>query len=163
MSRTASVAMLPLESDGRIVEGEFRPGGMEREWCDVDVLRRLRRRSLAALRREGEPVAPGVLARFLPAWHGIGAGRHGIDALVDALVQLQGTPIPASSLEVDVLSARVQGYRPTMLDELAVAGEVVWAGAGAIGSDDGRIVLAFRDRASLLLPPVVDPSDGPVH
>ena len=155
--------LLALESDGRVVEGEFRPGGMEREWCDVAVLRRLRRRSLAALRREVEPVEPAVLAQFLPAWHGIGAGRHGIDALTDAIATLQGASIPASSLEVDVLAARVQGYRPTMLDELAAAGEVVWAGAGAIGADDGRIVLAFRDRASLLLPPVVDPPDGPVH
>jgi ATP-dependent helicase Lhr and Lhr-like helicase len=159
----ARATLLALESDGRVVEGEFRPGGMEREWCDVAVLRRLRRRSLAALRREVEPVEPAVLAQFLPAWHGIGAGRHGIDALADAIATLQGASIPASSLEADVLAARVQGYRPTMLDELAAAGEVVWAGAGAIGADDGRIVLAFRDRASLLLPPVVDPPDGPVH
>ncbi len=156
-------ALHGLEVDGRVVEGEFRPGGMEREWCDVAVLRRLRRRSLAALRREVEPVDQAVLARFLPAWQGVGAGRHGVEALVDAVAQLQGTPIPASSLETDVLSARVQGYRATMLDELAVAGEIVWAGAGAIGPDDGRIVLAFRDRASLLLPPVVDPPAGPVH
>jgi ATP-dependent Lhr-like helicase len=152
-----------LEADARVVEGEFRPGGMDREWCDVDVLRRLRRRSLAALRREVEPVEPAVLARFLPAWQGVGTGRHGADALAEALATLQGASIPASSFEVDVLSARVQGYRPAMLDELAAAGELVWAGAGAIGSEDGRIVLAFRDRASLLLPPVVDPPEGPVH
>ncbi len=156
-------ALQALEADGRVVEGEFRPGGMEREWCDVDVLRRLRRRSLAALRREVEPVDPAALARFLPAWHGIGAGHHGIDALADALAILQGASIPASSLETDVLPARVQGYRATMLDELAAAGEIVWAGAGAIGPDDGRIVLAFRDRASLLLPGVVDPPEGDVH
>jgi ATP-dependent Lhr-like helicase len=159
----ARTLLQALEADGRVVEGEFRPGGMEREWCDVDVLRRLRRRSLAALRREVEPVEPSALARFLPAWHGIGAGRHGVDALIDALNQLQGAPIPASSLEADVLSARVQGYRPTMLDELAAAGEVVWSGAGAIGPDDGRIVIAFRDRASLLLPAAVESPEGPVH
>ncbi|MBV8950586.1 MAG: DEAD/DEAH box helicase, partial [Actinobacteria bacterium] len=152
-----------LEADGRVVEGEFRPGGMEREWCDVDVLRRLRRRSLAALRREVEPVDQTTLARFLPAWHGIGAGRHGVDALVDAVGMLQGTPIPASSLDSDVLPARIQGYRSTMLDELAAAGEIVWSGAGAIGSDDGRIVLAFRDRASLLLPGITDAPEGDVH
>ncbi|HEY7136002.1 MAG TPA: DEAD/DEAH box helicase [Acidimicrobiia bacterium] len=152
-----------LETDGRVVEGEFRPAGMEREWCDLDVLRRLRRRSLAALRREVEPVEPAVLARFLPAWHGVGGRRHGTDALVDALGLVQGAAIPASSFEVDVLAARVQGYRATMLDELAASGEIVWCGAGAIGSDDGRIAVAFRDRAALVLPTPVDAPSGETH
>ncbi|HEX4778551.1 MAG TPA: DEAD/DEAH box helicase [Acidimicrobiia bacterium] len=157
-------ALAELAQDGRVVEGEFRPGGMEREWCDVGVLRRLRRRSLAALRKEIEPVDAEVLARFLPRWQGVGARSQGVDALVDAIGVVQGAAIPASSLEADVLAARVQGYRPAMLDELAAAGELVWAGAGAIGADDGRVVLAFRDRAALLLPPPApDPPEGPVH
>ena len=125
------------------------------------VLRRLRRRSLARLRHEVEPVDPEVLARFLPAWHGMDAPRHGTDALLDALTLLQGAPVPASTLEVDVLPARVGGYRPDLLDELLGSGEVVWAGAGAIGPRDGRIVLAFRDRARLLLPPPLERPDGP--
>ena len=138
------------------MHGEFRPGGSEREWCDAGVLRTLRRRSLAALRHEIEPVDAQVFARFLPAWQGVGRGRRGIDALVEALEQLQGVAIPASVLERDVLPARVDGYRPAMLDELCAAGELVWVGAGALGADDGRVRIFFRDRVRMLAssPPV---------
>jgi ATP-dependent Lhr-like helicase len=152
-----------LAGADRVLRGEFRPDGTEREWCDATVLRRIRRRSLARLRHEVEPVDPEVLARFLPAWHGMDAPRHGTDALLDALTLLQGAPVPASTLEVDVLPARVGGYRPDLLDELIGSGEVVWAGAGAIGPRDGRIVLAFRDRAELLLPAPLERPEGPVH
>ena len=157
-------ALTDLETDGRLVHGEFRPGGNEREWCDTDVLRRLRRRSLARLRHEVEPVDGAVFGRFLPAWQGVRSGRHGTDALVDALVQLQGTPLVASSFELDVLAARVEGYRSDRLDELCSSGELVWMGVGALGSGDGRIVLAFRDRAGLLLPdPPTEGPEGPLH
>src|SRR5262245_40107865 len=158
-------AMRRLEADGRIVLGEFRPGGVEREWCDVGVLRTLRRRSLAALRHEIEPVDATTFARFLPAWHGVGRGRRGTDALLETLEQLQGVAIPASVLERDVLPARVDGYRPNMLDELCAAGEIVWAGAGALGADDGRVRLYFRDRVRLLAPRpgVADAPDGEIH
>jgi ATP-dependent Lhr-like helicase len=155
-----------LEADGRVVLGEFRPGGVEREWCDTNVLRVLRRRSLAALRHEIEPVDTATLARFLPAWHGVQKGRRGIDALVETLEQLQGVAIPASVLERDVLPARVDGYRPTMLDELCAAGELVWIGAGPLGHDDGKVRCYFRDRVQLLAPPPVsaeDRPDGPLH
>ena len=143
-------ALVRLEDAGRIVHGEFRPGGSEREWCDATVLRTLRRRSLAALRHEIEPVDAQVFARFLPAWQGVARGRRGIDALVEAIEQLQGVAIPASVLERDVLAARVDGYRPAMLDELCAAGELVWMGAGALGADDGRVRIFFRDRVRLL-------------
>ena len=152
-----------LEAADRVVRGEFRPDGTEREWCDTGVLQRLRRRSLAKLRHEVEPVDPEVLARFLPAWHGMDSPRHGVDALLDALTLLQGVPIPASTLELDVLPARVGAYRADLLDELLMSGEIVWVGAGAIGPRDGRVVLAFRDRAALLLPPSGEPPTGPVH
>ena len=152
-----------LEQTGRLVHGELRPGGSGREWCDVDVLRRLRRRSLAALRAEIEPVDADVLARFGLAWHGVTSRRRGLDALVDAVSQLQGAPIPASVLERDVLSARVEGYRPAMLDELCASGDIVWIGDGALGTTDGRVVLAFRDQAVLLAPaPSSDPPTGPL-
>ncbi|MEY4009851.1 MAG: hypothetical protein RLZZ93_543 [Actinomycetota bacterium] len=111
-------ALAGLESDGRVVRGEFRPGGTEREWCDVDVLRQLRRRSLAALRREVEPVEQAALARFLPAWHAITAPQRGTDALVGAVNVLQGAALVASSLETDVLPLRVRGYRQSDLDAL---------------------------------------------
>ena len=153
-----------LEAQGRVVRGEFRPGGMEREWCEVDVLRALRRRSLAALRREVEPVTAPALARFLPAWQGVLRPRTGPDALVDAIEQLQGAAIPASILETDVLPSRVRGYRPADLDALCASGDVVWIGAGGIGADDGRVALYFRDGLRTLAPIAAGPApEGELH
>ena len=147
-----------LAADGRLVKGAFRPGGEGRdEWCDTDVLRILRQRSLAALRREVEPADAETLARFLPAWHGVAeaggeADGGGLDRLVEVVGQLEGLALPASVLEPDVLASRVKGYDPRLLDELLVGGEVMWVGAGALGRDDGRVVLARRDHAGLVLP-----------
>jgi len=161
----ALVALSRLESAGRLVHGEFRPGGAEREWCDAGVLRSLRRRSLAALRHEVEPVDATTFVRFLSAWHHIERGRRGTDALVEAIEQLQGVAVPVSVLERDVLPARVDGYRPNMLDELCAAGDLVWTGAGALGADDGRVRLFFRDRVKLLASSMVLPEapEGPLH
>jgi ATP-dependent Lhr-like helicase len=139
-------------ASGTLVRGEFRPTGVEREWCHPDVLRLLRRRSLARLRREIEPVEPQALARFLPRWQGIGERRTGLDRLAEVIAQLEGTPLPASVLERDVLPARVAGYSPRLLDELGAAGEVVWIGLGSLGRDDGRVALYRPDRLPLLLP-----------
>ncbi len=158
-------ALAALEADGRVVRGEFRPEGVRREWCDSEVLRQLRRRSLASLRREVEPVEPEALARFLPAWHGIPPQRTGVDAVVEALGLLAGAPIVASTLEPDVLAARVREYRRTQLDELCTSGDVVWVGAGAIGSTDGRLRVCFADQLPLLAPgwEVQDRPDGALH
>jgi ATP-dependent Lhr-like helicase len=157
-------ALEELERQARVVQGEFRPEGVEREWCDHEVLRQLRRRSLAALRREVEPVDTTTLARFLPRWHGIGTPRRGPDALVEVVAQLQGAPLVASALDRDVLAARLPQHEPADLDALCTAGEVVWVGAGAIGATDGRVRLAFRDQAAVLLPAGDEPEplDG-VH
>ena len=133
-----------------LLEGAFRPGGAAHEFTDPDVLRQLRRRSLARLRREVEPVDPEALARFLPAWHGVGSTAGGLGRLVEVVAQLEGVAIPASVLERDVLPARVAGYSPRLLDELGAAGEVVWIGRGSLGRDDGRIALYRRDRVELL-------------
>jgi ATP-dependent Lhr-like helicase len=149
----------------RVIAGEFRPGGTDREWCDHEVLRRVKQRSLAALRREVEPVDEAAYARFLVAWHGADQPRRGPDVLLDAVAQLQGVPIPASVLETDVLPARVEGYSPADLDALLSSGEVVWFGAEALGASDGRLVLCFRDVANRLAPDPPDddrPAD-PVH
>ena len=139
-----------MSATGSLLEGAFRPGGAAHEFTDPDVLRQLRRRSLARLRREVEPVEPEILARFLPAWHGIGGTAGGLGRLVEAVAQLEGVPIPASVLERDVLAARVAGYAPRLLDELGAAGEVVWIGRGSLGRDDGRVALYRRDRVDLL-------------
>ncbi|MDT3400035.1 ATP-dependent helicase [Streptomyces sp. B1866] len=205
-------ALHRLAATGRVVQGEFRPfaaprpqGAAEggearesgaREWCDAAVLRRLRRRSLAALRQELEPVPPAALAAFLPQWQHVGplpsrgpadgpppsaaagraaagrtagkrpAGSHslrGLDGLARAVEQLQGAPVPASALENLVLPSRVGGYVPTMLDELTAAGEVVWAGAGALPGKDGWIALHLADTAPLLLHPPHPLETSPVH
>jgi len=158
-------ALAALEGDERLVVGEFRPEGVTREFCDVDVLRQLRRRSLAALRREVEPVEQEALARFLPAWHGVPAQRRGVEALVESLGLLSGAAIVASTLESDVLATRVREYRASMLDELCTAGEVVWVGAGAVGARDGRVRLVFADQLGLLAPGWEDRDrpDGALH
>ncbi|HJS26466.1 MAG TPA: DEAD/DEAH box helicase, partial [Actinomycetota bacterium] len=156
-------ALAALEGRERIVRGEFRPGGLEREWCDSDVLRMLRRRSLAALRREVEPVDASALGRFLPEWQAATRPRTGPSALLETIGQLQGAAIPASILEADVLPSRVRGYRPADLDAVCASGDVVWIGAGGIGGDDGRVALGFRDDLpSLVIPPEQTPF-GPVH
>jgi ATP-dependent Lhr-like helicase len=139
-----------MTAGGALLEGAFRPGGASHEFTDPDVLRQLRRRSLARLRREVEPVEPETLARFLPAWQGVGSSAGGLGRLVEVVAQLEGVPIPASVLERDVLAARVAGYTPRLLDELGAAGEVVWIGRGSLGRDDGRVALYRRDRVELL-------------
>ncbi len=151
-----------LVAEGRLLRGEFRPGGADREYCDAEVLRRIRRRCLAALRQEVEPVPPEALARFLPGWQGVGGRRRGVDALADAVAQLQGAPVAASVLEADVLAGRMASYRPADLDQLCTSGEVAWVGAGALGATDGRVRLVFRDQAALLVP-ATEPCEGALH
>ncbi len=141
-----------LAASGRAISGEFRPGGSGIEWCEAEVLRRLRRRSLARLRQEVEPVPTEALARFLPAWQGVGATARGQDALLAVVEQLAGVIVPASALETLVLPSRVPGYTPGMLDELTSAGEVIWCGAGDLPGSDGWVSLAPADLADLLLP-----------
>ncbi|RFS85637.1 ATP-dependent helicase [Actinomadura spongiicola] len=163
-------ALRRLSGAGRVVEGEFLPveavtGPLTTEWCDAGVLRTLRRRSLARLRAEVEPSPPESLGLFLPAWHGISGGSRlrGVDALGQAIEQLQGSAVPASALESLVLPARVAGYSPAMLDELTSAGEVVWAGQGALPGGDGWVSLYLADTAPLLMPEPAEITLTPVH
>jgi ATP-dependent Lhr-like helicase len=138
---------------GRLVEGAFRPGGTRREWCDVDVLAVVRRRSLARARHAVEPVEPRVLGRFLTHWHGITRPRAGLDAVLDVVERLQGCALPASVLESEILPARVERYTPGDLDTLLAAGEVVWVGVEPIGERDGRVALYLTDHLPRLLRP----------
>ncbi len=146
-------AVRTLVLTGRLLEGEFRPGGAGLELCDPEVLRRLRRQTLAALRKEIAPVEAGALARFLPAWHGIGGARGGLPRLREAIDALEGLALPFSELEGQLLPVRVAGYQPSLLDELGAAGELVSIGRGAVGSDDGRVALYLRAH----VPRLVDP------
>ena len=157
-------ALARLSASGRVVHGEFRPGGSGLEWCDAEVLRMLRRRSLAKLRKEVEPVPPEALARFLPQWQGLGAqSGRGLDGLIRAIEQLAGCAVPASALETLVLPSRVAGYSPAMLDELTASGEVLWAGQGSLPGNDGWVSLQTADAADLLLPALGELSDTPLH
>jgi ATP-dependent helicase Lhr and Lhr-like helicase len=143
-----------LAHEGRVLEGGFRPGGLHREWCDAEILRQIRRKSLARLRREVEPVEQRTLARFLTHWQGLLAPRRTgpahLDALLDAIENLQGAPLPASLLESSILPARIADYTPAGLDTLVAAGEVAWAGVEPIGERDGRIALFLADKLPLL-------------
>jgi ATP-dependent Lhr-like helicase len=144
-----------LERDGRLVRGELRPGGTEREWCDPDVLRRLRRASLAALRKQVEPAGQAALGRFLPAWQGVDRRA----TLREALVPLQGLSLPVALWESDVLPRRVPGYQSAQLDQLCASGEVVWVGAGL-----ERVALYFREDAPALgRPAALASPEGDAH
>ena len=168
-----------LEHSGELVQGELRPGGSEREWCHVDVLRRLRRASLAALRKEIEPVDTRALSAFMPSWQGVdrwrpgspareqvagagaGAGSGsggvgagvGVERLREVLVPLQGLALPVAAWERDILPVRCGSYSPAWLDSLCAAGELVWVGAGSLARDSGRVALYFREDAPMLGPP----------
>ncbi len=154
----ADAALRALVHDGRVVEGGFRPGGVHREFCDVESLRLIRNKSLSRLRKEIEPAEPRLFARFATHWHGVLQPRRGLDALLDTIEWLQGAPIAASLLESQILPARIARYSPRDLDTLVAAGEVVWWGADPIGDRDGRIALYLADRAAELLPPRIGPS-----
>jgi ATP-dependent Lhr-like helicase len=154
-SGIVETALRQLEQAGRIGRGTFRTGA-ERDWVDLEVLRRLKRRTLAGLRREIEPVEPAALGRLLPRWQGLGPEpRKGRPALTDAVRRLQGAEIAASVLLRDVLPLRV--HEPdALLDQLMLEGELVWAGRGSLGGRDGRLALYFRDQLPLLWHPPVD-------
>jgi ATP-dependent helicase Lhr and Lhr-like helicase len=159
-------ALRELEAEGALVRGELLPGGSEREWCDADVLRRVRRASLAHLRREVEPAARDRFARFLPSWQNVDAHRAagaGPDRLRDALVPLQGVALTPKVWEGDVLPRRLGAYSPAWLDELCTSGELVWVGAGSRGRSDGRVALYFRDDVRLAGPPPANAKLEPVE
>jgi ATP-dependent Lhr-like helicase len=153
-------ALRRMLDGGALVDGEFRPDGTRREWSDVNVLRSLRRRSLARLRRQIEPVEAPVLGRLITTWQGVTRRRAGLDALLDVVDSLQGAPLPASLLETEILPARIERYRPGDLDALATAGEVTWVGVEPLGERDGRVALFLTDALPSLWRPA--PPEGGV-
>ncbi|HEV7909159.1 MAG TPA: ATP-dependent helicase [Pseudonocardiaceae bacterium] len=157
-----------MSGTGRLVRGELRPGGTHTEYCDAEVLRRLRRGSLARLRSEVEPVEPAALGRFLPSWHGVGRRLRSaptVDDVLSVVEQLAGAPLPASAFESLIMQARLPGYSPALLDELTATGEVTWTGCGSLSGGDGWIALAPTDVADLLLPDLVPEAvpESPLH
>jgi ATP-dependent Lhr-like helicase len=154
-----------LVATGQVIAGEFSPQQEGRQFCGAAMLRTIRRRSLAALRKEVEPAPHAVLARFLPEWQGVGGGlrSRGVDGLARVIEQLAGAAIPASALETLVLPARVVDYSPAQLDELTSAGEVLWAGTGTLAGNDGWVTLVPAEAAAQLLPPPTDLELSPLH
>jgi ATP-dependent helicase Lhr and Lhr-like helicase len=153
-------ALVQLEDGGRVVRGEFLPGGHEREWCDKNVLRLIKQRSLAKLRRAIEPAPPEAFARLALGWQGAQEPSRATDALDRAIDQLQGVPIAASVLVQEVLPARVRGFSPSDLDSLLATGELTWVGVEPHGSSDGKLALYRNDKLPLLAPaPVPAPGE----
>jgi ATP-dependent Lhr-like helicase len=154
---TADVMLKELAAAGRLLEGEFRPGGSGREWCDAENLQMIRRRSLAKLRKQVEPVDPSVLGRLVTIWQGLVRRRSGLDALLDAVEHLQGAPLAASIFESEILASRIDGYNPSDLDSLTAAGELVWCGLEPLGDRDGRLAIYLTDHfPRLRRPPRLD-------
>jgi ATP-dependent Lhr-like helicase len=162
-SRAADAVLARLADTGRLVQGEFRPGRTGREWCETEVLRQLRQRSLARLRHEVEPVDAAALGRLVTTWQGVTTRRKGLDALLDTIEQLQGAPLVASLVEREILPARIDGYVPGDLDFLAGSGEVVWVGLEPLGERDGRVALYLTDHLPKLLAPAPIPADLPAR
>ena len=152
----AEARAVRLTGEGRLVEGEFRPGGTRREWTDAGVLRMLRRRSLAKLRQEVEPVDQAVLGRFATTWQGVVKRGAAPTRCSTSIEQLQGAPLPASILETEILPARIDVYDPADLDAVTAAGEVVWVGVEPLGERDGRLALYLADHLPRLLPPAAE-------
>ncbi|QDU65074.1 DEAD/DEAH box helicase [Engelhardtia mirabilis] len=156
----AGAALTDLENAERLASGGFRPGGEGPEWIDAEVLRRIKQRSLARLRREVAPVERSTFARFLDAWHGLGGARRASAGLAQCLDQLEGLPLSLADLEGRILPARMAGFSLRDVDDLLGRGEFVWIGHGALGAKDGQITLHRRERVELLLdPPPAEPAD----
>ena len=145
--------MAELTHRGRLDHGLMVPGSTTPHWCHPEVLRRIRRRSLEALRGAIAPVSGARYTMFLWREHGLAMPGQGLPALRDAVEKLAGQPLPFSDLESRILPARVANYRPDMLDALCASGEVLWMGAGSLGKRDGKIRLVLRKHARALLPP----------
>lgn len=151
----AEPALRRLMARSKLLEGGFLPHGSGREFCDPEVLRKIRRRTLAKLRSQVAPVEAAALSRFLQSWHSVGGGTR----TEEAIAGLEGLALSFSDLEGSILPARVSDYRPHRLDGLGQMGMLVWVGAGALGSQDGKVALYRRDRISQLLPQPTIPED----
>lgn len=149
---TVESALRGLHALGKLLEGEFRPGGTHREWCDPEVLQQIRRKSLARLRREIEPAEQRTFARLFARWQGVTTRRRGIEALLDTVENVQGASLLASELEREILPARIAGYQAGDLDTIMASGQVVWVGVEQMGDHDGRIALYLTESLPLLLP-----------
>ena len=151
-------------SAGRLVEGRFLAEAAGTQWCHPDVLRLVKRRSVALLRHQIEPVSQRALAAFLPRWHRIGATEgarlRGAEGVLEAVRMLAGVPLPVSALEASLLPLRVADYSPDMLDELTSAGEVLWTGTAQLPGGDGWVCMVPADSPDLLAAPGEPPDSA---
>ena len=150
---TVEAGLRMLHGLGKLLEGEFRPGGTHHEWCDPEVMQQIRRKSLARLRREIEPVEQSTFARFTARWQGVSVRRRGLESLLDTVENLQGATLLISELEREILPARIADYRPADLDMVMASGQVVWVGVEQVGNRDGRVALYLSESLPALLPP----------
>ena len=143
-----------LETRGMLHHGEIRPHGVGLEWCDAEVLRQIKRRTLARLRNEVAAVDAATFGRFLPDWHGLRNERlasSGLERLDEVVAQLEGLPLPWSLVSRVLLPERIPGFTPELLDRASAAGSIVWIGRGALGARDGRVALYRRERVGRLV------------
>lgn len=154
-------ALRQLEQLGTVVFGEIRPGGTELDWCDAEVLRQIKRRTLAKLRNEVAPVDARTLGRFLPSWQGVGSDRQGMDGVLETIVQLEGVPLSWNEWHQVILPSRVPQFQVDMLDMLAARGEIVWIGCGASGPKDGKVAIYLREHVGRCWAPPEDDADLP--
>src|SRR5438067_767635 len=98
-----------LENEGLVLQGRYREGATETEWCERTLLARIHRLTLGRLRREIEPASTQDFIRFLLRWQHVAPGTqlHGTQGLSEVLAQLQGFQAAAGAWESDVLPARV--------------------------------------------------------
>jgi ATP-dependent Lhr-like helicase len=122
------LAMLALEREGFAMRGHFDADAAGEQWCERHLLARIHRYTVHRLRREIEPVQPRDLMRFLFQWQHVApeAQLSGPASLATLLEQFEGYEAAAAAWESEILPARINGYDSAWLDELCLAGRVVW-------------------------------------
>ncbi|MCH2109136.1 MAG: DEAD/DEAH box helicase [Polyangiaceae bacterium] len=151
-----------LTQEGRLLRGQFLPQGSEDEWVDKEVLQRLKRLSLQKLRGTIEPVPQSTLQHFALDWHQLKGEAltslkdtpfqdfakkerpGGLELLLDTVERLEGIPLPGETLESEILPRRL-AYVASDLDQLCMAGEVLWQGVRGTTPQTGRIALYLSE------------------
>ena len=147
-------ALLALEHQGTVLQGQYTPNAQSNEWCERGLLARIHRYTLKQLRNEIEPVAPADFMRFLFRWHGLNDPVSGESGLAKILQQLEGCNLPAATWEKEILPKRVKPYFASELDQLCTAGRFVWlrlktAGDNTVKSAGKSTPIALVSRSNI--------------